>query len=257
MGFWSEWRDDKFSLTFTKVLTGILILVTIFLVVNSELNATLVVYLLGSAITIFFVAQTEKETGGEFLQANFFGDKSKTYMFLVVGLVLGSIIGLASTGGGLSLILPVQAILQGNMNFFFMNVVAPLVEPLFWRGIIFPIALVVFVKLLGKNKFPLALACALLFAAFLFGFYHVNAYFSQAGGFTKTYDIMVIAVIFAILFIITNQLAGTIAMEIGWHFANNLFATGYSFGEILPTIIVFFVGMAIVIEFADRLSRRG
>jgi hypothetical protein len=258
MAFWDEWRDDKFSLTFTKLLIGILTLGTIFLIVNAQINnPALVGYLVISGLIIFIAAQTEKEKRNELLQAMFFKNKHTAYAALIGGLVIGSIIGLSSRGGSFSFILPVQSLFIGDLNFVFVNIVAPVLEPLFWRGFVFPTALAIFVGIVGKQRFPVALALALVVSGLSFGIYHINVYFGQTGTFADTYGLLTIASTFAIIFILANQVAQAISLEIGWHFANNMFSMGYPVDQIWPTMILFFVGMAILIEVSSRISRNG
>lgn len=259
MAVFSEYSDNRFSLNLTKIVIGVLTLLGIFLIITFNIDApVLIAYLAISAIAVFLAAQTEKEVPNELLQANFFGDKQKTYVFVFLGFVIGTVLGLATTGGSLSLVLPTQALYLGNLQFFMVNIVAPLIEPLFWRALLFPTSLAISIAIFGKNRSYIALPVALLFCGLTFGIFHVNTFYVQTGGsFVDTYTSIGIAAVFAIIFIISNQLAGTVALEIGWHFANNLFSQGYKFGEILPTMIIWFIGFALVIEFADRISRNG
>ncbi len=258
MAFWDEWKDDSFSLTAVKLLVGILTLGVIFLIVNAQVNnPTLVSYLVISGLVVFIAVQTEKEKPGQLLQFLGFQDKAHAYTGIIIGLVLGSILGLTSRSGTASLILPVQSLFLGDLNFIFVNIVAPILEPLFWRAFIFPTSLAIFVGIFGKQRFNMALTAALLLSAFSFGLYHINVYFGQEQDFSKTYEVLTIAVVFALIFIIFNQALQTVSLEIGWHFANNIFSMGYPVEQIWPTMLLFLGGMVVVFEISSRISRNG
>jgi hypothetical protein len=166
-------------------------------------------------------------------------------------------LGIQSTG--LSLVMPSRpetlAISYDSMRFIFANLVAPIIEPLFWRGVVFFTVLAIAFKFFGKKNTAPAIIVALLVSGGAFGFFHVSTAFSQTGAFIPTYNYIITAAIFGIIFILTNQLMKTVALEIGWHFANNLFSEGFTLNEIIPTVVIFFIAFALLIEFASRVSK--
>lgn len=254
MAFFDEWKDDSFSLTLVKLLMAVLLMLTVFLSVNSvAVDTNLYIYLVISAIIVLAIALTEQKTG--IIRANFFGNKKTTYNYLFAGMVLGGLLGMLTRGGGFNLVLPTQAIFLGDLRFILANVVAPVLEPIFWRSIVFPTVLALSIAFIGKKNKAIAIIFALLIAGFSFGIYHVSAYFQTTGTFEDTYTLVGLAAMFGIIFILTNSLAQTVALEIGWHFMNNMFSEGYALDQIIPTAILFLGAGIILIEIADRISK--
>lgn len=243
------WSDDDFSKNLVRILAILTLGLTIFLATNTTIEKAHLYYLGISALIVLVAVQFN----GSFLKSNFFGNKQALYTSVAVGAVLGTILGFMQRGGQLNLVLPTQALYIGDLSFIFANIVAPIVEPMFWRGIVFPTA-VAFVGMTAfkKNKI-LAVIVALLASAYLFGYYHVNTYYTQGGDLTNTFTLMSFAALFAVFFTLGNSLFKCIGLELGWHFCNNLFSQGYAIGEILPTIFVAGVIFVILVEFTDRL----
>ncbi len=250
MAFLEQFDDDSFGKNLASVFVIIALLVSVFLFASSKIDQSIFFYLIISAVIILIAIQL----GNGLLQGNFLGSKSKFYTSLIVGSVLGIILGYAQRGGQLNLVLPVQALVFGDLTFLFVNIIAPIIEPLFWRGVIYPSVLFIFSGIFKNNK-PVAILMALLVSGFGFGFYHVNTYFTQTGAFQPTFEAISFAALFGVLFTIGNSLAGSLGLEVGWHFANNLFSAGYPTDQIIPTIIFFGIVIVAISELVDRLKR--
>lgn len=259
LGIFGEWSDNKFSLTMTQLLMIGLFLITIFLSLTTNLigNQTLFIYLALISIIILIIATIEKEKVGEIIQANFFNNRFLTYGAILMGMAIGYVL---SSRTGFALILPTQSILVGDLQFFLANILAPLVEPLFWRGIIFPTTMAIMAAIfIGKSKGFLRTAIAILFAlvisSAMFGYFHINVFFGQTASFEQTYDLISIATLMGLLFTLGNQIVRTVAFEIGWHFTNNLYSEAIPPDQILPTMIVAFIAFAIIIEISNFVAK--
>lgn len=262
--FFDEWKDDAFSKNLVRLICLGVILSSIFITVTTEILTTeLFMYLTLSAMIILVVTQVELEKKLELLNANYFRDRPATYMFLIAGILLGLFISLPKTSGGLALVLPTQGIALGDLQFYLANVVAPTIEPLFWRGIVTPTFIAIGLALVGfkrdkKNtlKYVVGVFFGVMAAAALFGFFHTSVFIGQVGTLDRAFDLVWTGALFGLIFALGNQLARCIAFECGWHFVNNLFSEGLAVTQIIPTIIVGFVLFAILIEFANAISRR-
>lgn len=254
MALFDGWKDDKFSRNFVNVLCILVIAISIFISVSTTIDKTLFFYLALSAGFIIVINSVDVARTSKLIDPNFWNNKNRLYITTAMGLVIGTVLGLGSRGGSLNLVLPVQAIYLGDLNFLLANVIAPILEPMFWRGFIFPFFVAVFVGLLSKKNKLIAIILALVVSSFAFGVYHVNVYSSAAPGLSSTFDTLKIAVLFGLLFTITTSLVESLGIELGWHFASNLFASGYTTGQIFPTMIVAGIVFVIGVELVDRLK---
>jgi len=245
-----EWDDDAFGKNLAKVLALLTIGLAIFLSVTTPIDKTLFFYLAASAIIVLIAAHTEKGI----IEFQGFGNKQRLYVAVAVGLVIGSILGIAQRGGQLNLVLPTQALYLGDLSFLLANVIAPTLEPLFWRGFVFLTILALATSIIGKKSRALAVVVALLASAYLFGWYHVNVYYGQTGALEPTFMNISFAALFAIFFTLGNSVFKTLGLEMGWHFANNLFSQGYTLAQIWPTMILGIVVFVIIVEITNRVK---
>lgn len=253
MALFDGWKDDKFSRNFVNVLCILVIALSIFISVSTTIDKTLFFYLALSAGFIIVINSVDTARTSKLIDPNFWNSKNRLYITTAMGLVIGTVLGLGSRGGTLNLVLPTQAIYLGDLNFLLANVIAPILEPMFWRGFIFPFFLALFVGMFKKNKF-IAIILALVISSFAFGLYHVNVYSSASPGLSNTYDTLKIAVLFGLLFTIATSAVESLGIELGWHFASNLFASGYTTAQIFPTMIVAGIIFIIGVELVDRLK---
>lgn len=249
--FLDEWQDDKFSKNLTTIIALSVLALSIFLSATTAIDKSIFYYLGISALIILVAVQLE----GNFLKIETFGNKTKLYAGLAAGGILGIILGMAQRGGQLNAVLPTQALYFGqSLNFLFANIIAPIVEPLFWRGIVFLTLVSILLSILGNKNKALAVVIALAISGYGFGFFHLSAFYQQAGSLAPTFEAITFAALFGIIFTITNSLAKTLGLEIGWHFVNNLFAQGYPTGDIFMSIAAFTIISVVVIEILDRRS---
>ena len=230
--FLAEFEDTEGSRRLA-VLIGILTLLSaIFINVVFKVKDPLLVYLgiSGLAIAVIFAFEGLAK-GNKLIIANAFQNRSRGIIGLFAGIGLGLLFALGSA----SAIVPTQtttapeniafALALGALSFFLTVIIAPLVEPLFWRGILVPTAGSWIEKLIGEGV--LARLIGVLIISVLFAFYHVAAYSLTLGSNVQSvYEVEKLAFIFAIFFSLGCYIAETIALEIGWHFVNNVFAFG-------------------------------
>jgi len=253
MALFDGWNDDKFSRNYVNVLCILIIALTIFISVSTTQDKTLFFYLGISAVFLLIINSIDAQRTSRLINPNFWNSKNRLYTTTAIGLVIGTVLGLGSRGGNLNLILPTQAIYLGDLNFLLANIIAPLLEPMFWRGFIFPFFLALFAGMFKKNRI-VAIILALVISSFAFGIYHVNVYSNAAPGLSSTFDTLKIAVLFGLLFTLSTSIVESLGIELGWHFASNLFASGYTTGQIFPTMIVAAIVFIVSVEFVDRLK---
>jgi hypothetical protein len=207
------------------------------------------IYMVACALGILLAVQTDMDGKRDAINGNYFGDskgKAIVYMFLGLGIALFMFSGQSS----LSFYLPTQGIYLGDLNVLFANIIAPILESLFWRGTIFPTLTAWFIEALGTKRSTEAGIMALIVSSLLFGFFHIAAF--TTGEISSTYDLIMLAAIFAFIFTIVTYLAKTIAIEWGWHFGNNMFTEGFPMETVLASMAVYSIGTIILMEISDR-----
>jgi len=253
MKLFEKWKDDNLGRNLAVVLALIMLGLTIFLTVNIEMDKTVFYYVGITAVFVIVVAKLGK-TG--LLQGNFFGSKQRLYAGVFAGAILGGILGHIASSSGANIVLPTQALYIGDLTFILANIVAPVLEPLFWRGIVFPTAVVLAVGIIGQRFKWLGIFFALLLSAYLFGFYHVNVFSIQAGGSPEaTFNSISFATLFAVFFTLGNSIMKTLGLEVGWHFVNNLFAQGMPLAQVILTVIFFGLIFVVLVEVVSRWKK--
>lgn len=235
-----EYQDNRHSINLTIVLCLILLAISIFLNVSATINKEIFNYLLISLFVVLIIAILEFSTDTSFLKANFFGISKENIIFsLFLGLIIGFGLGAIMPNAA---VLPLQSIIQeSDVNFFLVNIFAPIVEPLFWRGIVATTLISFFIFVFPKNKM-LGISVGILIASYIFGFYHVQAYLSQSGYSQDiTLAMITFAMIFAVIWFLGINLLKCVAFEIGWHFTNNLYASGFTTGQVFFNSIIFLI----------------
>lgn len=244
-----EYKDNARSIYLTSLLVFLILAFSIFLNLSGEISGNIYNYLIISSVLILIISFLEFNNTN-FIEANFFGlSKQKIYASLFAGISIGFLISALSAN---SLVLPVQSILEkSDINYFLVNIVAPIIEPLFWRGIV-AVSLITFFTKTTKNKI-LGFGIGLILSSYLFGFYHINTYLSQSGfSVDESISMIFFASFFAILWFVGNNIFQCVAFEIGWHFINNLIAVGFTTEQIIYNSILFVIGFVILVELTYR-----
>lgn len=256
--------DDAFGKRADLILLIILFSLSLFLLLSTSSNSNAFTYVLVLSATMLILSQTNFHVFAGF------GSKGSAYKALAIGLGLGLILGFSSRNTtGLNIILPVQALFDlGNLSFFFINIVAPILEAFAFRSFLYPFLVKFFLRFIKNDLY--AKIAALALAASIFGFYHLAAYFSQTNSIPNTAMLIQLATFYGALFIMGTFTLESIAFEIGLHFTNNVFAIGcsssattaaqristcsFSTDQILPLVVIFTIAMIILFEISDRLK---
>lgn len=258
-----EYKDDSFSRSLTFVISfGIVALISL-LYLSNQLNFGITAFFLAFSLITMGLSLIESDSKDQIIDARYFQNKFSTYIWLIGGIVIGLIIVLiASRNPQLSQTLVLaQNLTLPNLQFLNQNILAPLSEELFWRGFFVPTCIIFatafVVSIFGNNKFALATGFVLgaLIGNFLgFGYYHLFVYYTLEGNAVDTFEAIASAGSMGLLFTISYYFVRSIALPIGWHFINNLYASGYSLIEIIPTTIFFLILFFIVVEIVDRIK---
>lgn len=254
----TAWEDTAFSRRLTAIISGGLFVIFVFMALfQNSLDNSLFFYLAGTSVIIFMVSLLGKN-----LPFAFFSNKKQVYLAAAIGLVISIVLGFIFRGGRDFAALSPQpqaiALSLGDLTFFFVNIVAPSLEPLFFFCILFFLILLVLramSKAIFKKDHTLLTGFgALLVSRYIFGFYHVATYYQQAGDFLGAQDAILFAAFFGVLYSAGSLLFKSVSFEFGWHFGNNLFTMPYSTAEIFGTIIVAGIAFIAMVEFADRVK---
>lgn len=234
-----EWKDTQQARSL-GIYFGIgFFFLSIFFALTFQVSGNLIYYLggIGALISIITAFENPKQTITKFWAANMFGNRTKA----VLGLFLGAGMGLVFASGASSvksILLPFQAIYIGDLNFALAVIVAPVLEPIFWRGIIVPTLNNALQRTFGEKFIIRVIGVALSAAIFLF--FHFGAYSTNYGNFVDTLtNLFWIGILFAIIFTLGCNWLQTITFEIGWHLVNNIYAYGLVGIEAIATVLVF------------------
>lgn len=257
-----EYKDDSFSRTFTFLISFAVVLLISFLFLSNQLNFGITTFFLGFSILTILLTFIESDSKDQIIDARYFGNKTNTYIFTIVGLLIGIVLVLiASRNASLAqTIILSQGLTLPNLQFLNQNILAPLTEELFWRGFIVPTSIVIctaiMTSIFGKNTFSLAsgFVMGMLLGNLGFGFYHIWVHYDQAGQLLTTYTGLGTAMTMGILFSLAYYFVRSISLPIAWHFINNLYASGFTLEQIIPTAIFFVLIYFIGVEIADRIK---
>jgi membrane protease YdiL (CAAX protease family) len=255
-----DMKDDSFSKSLALLIGIGLLVVALFLNANAELPDKDVWYFLVMAgvITIFaFIDEISV-----MFNAMFFGNRDKTIIGFIAGIVLGLVLSSNAIKGAFGIILPVASIKFGDLNFFYVNVLAPPIEELFFRAILFPLISIIIINLLNlrtRNQMIAGFIIGAFITSGIFSIYHINAYSIQAiqtkfAGIT-TSDLITSAFILSLLWIGGNLFFGTIAFSLGWHLVNNFSAMGVATDSIILTFL-FYCGLLLVAYIINKNLRK-
>lgn len=259
-----EYKDDSFSRALTFWLSFGTILLIAFLYLSNQLSFGITAFFLGFSIITLLLTFIESDSKDQIIDARYFGNKLNTYIYTIVGLIIGIVIVVIATRNpslSQTLVLS-QGLTLPNLQFLNQNILAPVSEELFWRGFIVPTSIVVCTLLansiFGKSTFSLGIGfvAGMLLGNLGFGFYHIWVNYAQAGEFVLTYNGLATAMTMGILFSISYYFVRSIALPIAWHFINNLYASGFGLEQIIPTAIFFTLIYFIIFEFADRVKAK-
>jgi len=256
-------EDNKQSVQIVSIIAFLLALSSMFILVQNpeSQNTGILTYVFMISVITLAVALIEFYVGGiQIPDAVFFGtSKEMIYVGAIAGTIIAFFLGSAST----ALILPITASLTAfqNIGTFMAIDVAPVVESLFFRGILFPTfasLILLFIEPTKRNK-AIALALGMLTAGYIFGVFHFNVWLNQTGfQYVLTHDYITVGVILACIWSFGLLVVG-ISFELFAHKVNNimsLLSTGaitpeYAIVDFMITAVVFFA----IVEFVYSRKR--
>lgn len=255
MDEFERFKQNNFSRLLTIAIPSLLIILILLLSIGGNLVITdkLIGYIVISTGIVLVIGVLNKQSG--------VGDKKSIYGGLIIGNLLGLFL---SIGRGFSLLpaIQTQALEIGDLNFILVNIIAPLIEPIIFGGILFYYIYEFFKNLFGEKNFfgrIMAFVLALVGRSAIFAFLHVFVYSNIV--FTgnipdyvgRLFESLKAPFNYGILFSLGSIIIGSVSFEWAWHFVNNLVASGYSTDQVIATTFVFNILFVLLIEIVDRL----
>jgi len=258
-----EFKDDnEQSIQIVSIISFILAGISLFLLVqNPEQNVGIITYIFIISSLILLTSLVEFYVGKiQIPDAVFFGTSKET---IYIGAIAGTLVAFFLGSASASLILPITASLTAfqNIGTFMAIDVAPVVESLFFRGILFPTIaslVLLFIEPTKRNK-AIALAIGMLTAGYIFGVFHFNVWLNQTGfQYVLTHDYITVGVILACIWSVGLLVVG-MSFELFAHKVNNimsLLATHtitpeYAVMDFIITAVLFFA----IVEFVYSRKR--
>lgn len=213
--FFKQWKDDK-GQTFALLLVAFFLGLGLTAIITNfpELTNTAIVYVILLLVT-GFTGLFNLLTGSIFSEGKFGNVFAGLGAKPIIGFVLGVILGLLTTITGFGAIsVPFSVLSTDIFIIVFVLLSAPLVEELFFRGLLQHMLVSVFNRWF-KFNFLLAGISATLLQSSVFAVFHWRVF----GG-----DITALGAsfMFALVITIGNQLFRTLGFGLGLHFTNNL-----------------------------------
>ena len=244
--------DDKFAAWLAGFLIVFLSASTVFFVISPELIAHNIYLYLGLMLAFSFVSVLAAIVVPKEWSTNI-GREQIAYIGIGIGLLLGLVIQLGTQNSLIKL-----SYFGDLSNTFIVNVFAPIVEELMFRGVILNATYFFVVKLLGeKNKLsiPIGILSAVLVSSYAFGAWHIFAYGTGQIGFD--FGKLSTIALYGALFAIGDLLLGSLLLSMCFHFVNNLGASSLTYTSIIPDALIFGIVLISLTYVSRRLGGSG
>lgn len=244
--------DDKFAAWFAGILLGILFAGGILFVLSPDSLTRNLFFYLGLMLAASFVSVLAAVAFPKQWSTNI-GMEARAYIGILVGLGIGLIFQLGTSASIIKL-----SYFGDLSNTYFVNIFAPIVEEIVFRGIILNGIYFITVRLLGeKNAYARAvgIAAAVIVSSYAFGAWHIFAYGTNQIGpdYSKLDTIAFIGALFAI----ADLLMGSILVSMCFHFVNNLGATNLPYTAIIPDTLIFGGVLVFLVYVSRRIGGTG
>lgn len=211
-----EYSDDSFSKALAVLLT-LFLGAYFFGIYNNDMKINppsgsdigRAANLLGLlSIVSFIVVALDFTESVPYIESLLFGDKRRLIYSAIAGAA-----GIFMLSGGKMSVLPLNV--SQSAQFFFVVIASPVVEGIFFRGVLDPTLR----KTLAALRLPMPAILGMLLANVLFSYYHVAVY-------GLSVEMQFTALAFGIAMSIGVALTRSLGFEMGAHFLNNFIAFG-------------------------------